>query len=139
MWVTQKFKVYFLLSQTNSTFQKLLNMHISNTHYSSYHRKLPYVLPIYPILLPYSRSRASPTVSNFFLPFKKREKAKQNQDSLFSKNMFRYFLKEILVFVILVKDMNVEARTLLSKFGKIYEDMDYPFYRQLPQGTENCR
>jgi len=31
--------------------------------------------------------------------------------------------------------MKVEARTLLNKFGKIYEDMDYPTYRQPPQGT----
>ena len=59
--------------------------------------------------------------------------------------MFRYFLKEIFIFVILVKVMSVEARTLLNKFGKIYEDLDYPFYRlpqgflKLPQGTENYR
>ena len=110
-------------------------MHIFNTHYSSYHRKLPYVFNSAP-LFPLSGSLITDGVKLFFSLFIS-AKRRNRIYSLKNTRMFRYFLKEILIFVILVKIMNVEARTLLNKFGKIYEDLDYPFYRQLPRGTVN--
>ncbi|CAG5104519.1 Oidioi.mRNA.OKI2018_I69.chr1.g1297.t1.cds [Oikopleura dioica] len=48
--------------------------------------------------------------------------------------MLSLIFRELLLLIILVK--NSDARTILNKYGKIYDEWDYPMFKQIPREEE---